>query len=364
MSDKSLVPEDIPEPTATGTHASARVTFGKTFTPQQQILLYSPDEWEQFTREWVHSQKNEYLKVSRFAGANDMGIDIAGYTDAKALFGIWDNFQCKHYDNPLSPSTAALEIGKIIWHSFKKRYSTPRKYYFIAPKDCGIALSRLLTKPEDLKAYVIDNWSKYCEKQITGKEEIKLEGALKTYAEAFDYSIFSSKPCLEIIDEHRKTQWNTIRFGGGLPDRPAVPTTPTEVASNESRYLAQLFEAYSDYQGITLKDIASLSPWQNLTEHYHRQREHFYHAEALKNFARDTVPPGTFEDLQNEVHSGVVDVETAHHSNAFLRLNAVTHAATILQLNANALITVVKVQDRRGICHQLANENKLTWTRS
>ncbi len=358
---ESLHVEEIPEPTASGGTASSLVTFGKTFVPQQQILLYSPAEWEEFTREWVHSQRSKYVKVLRFAGANDMGIDIAGLCDAKGLSGVWDNYQCKHYDDPLIPSRSAVEIGKIIWYSFKKQYSPPRKYYFIAPKDCGIQLSKLLANTDSLKTYVLDNWDKYCKTAITDKEEIELTGEFKAYAEAFDFSIFTSRPCLEIIDEHRTTPWFAIRFGGGLPERPSVSAPPTEVAPSESRYLTQLYEAYSDYKGVTLSDVSALSPWSDLSEHYHRQRELFYHAEALKNFARDTVPPGTFEDLQQEVHSGVVDVEAAPHPNAFLRLNAVTQAATALQLTSNALISVVKIQDRKGICHQLANDDKLTW---
>jgi hypothetical protein len=98
-----------------------------------------------------------------------------------------------------------------------------------------------------------------------------------------------------------------------------------------------------------------------LARHYHRQRETFYHAEALRNFARDTVPPGTFEELQGEVHAGVVDVSDASHADALLRLNAVTQAAAQLPLTANGLISVTKVQDKKGICHQLANEDKLKW---
>jgi hypothetical protein len=100
---------------------------------------------------------------------------------------------------------------------------------------------------------------------------------------------------------------------------------------------------------------------QDLVGHYHRQREYFYHAESLRNFARDTVPSGTFEDLQNEVHAGVIEVEAAPHADGFVRVNAVTQAAALLPLTANGLISVTKIQDKRGICHQLANTDRLTW---
>ncbi|MFO1080285.1 MAG: ABC-three component system protein [Reyranellaceae bacterium] len=40
-----------------------------------------------------------------------------------------------------------------------------------------------------------------------------------------------------------------------------------------------------------------------------------------------------------------------------------TKAARNLQITANALIHGVVTQDRDGICHQLANEDRLRWTK-
>jgi hypothetical protein len=99
-------------------------------------------------------------------------------------------------------------------------------------------------------------------------------------------------------------------------------------------------------------------------DHFNRQREFFYHAEALRNFARDTVPPGTYEDLQSEVHAGVIDIQEAEHSNSYARLTSVLQGASSLQLTANALMSVIKVQDRKGICHQLVNEDRLRWKKT
>jgi hypothetical protein len=107
--------------------------------------------------------------------------------------------------------------------------------------------------------------------------------------------------------------------------------------------------------------LDDLKAWRDLTHHYNRQREFFYHAESLRNFARDTVPAGTFEELQDEVHAGVIEIEAAPHADGFARVNAVTQAAASLPLTANGLISVTKVQDKRGICHQLANANRLQW---
>ena len=77
--------------------------------------------------------QEDYKQVQRFSGAGDMGIDVAGFVDDKRLQGVWDNYQCKHYDHALKPSDVWAEFGKIIWYSFKGEYTAPRRYYFVAP---------------------------------------------------------------------------------------------------------------------------------------------------------------------------------------------------------------------------------------
>lgn len=352
--------ENVPEPKDVSV-SSGKVVYGRLIPPPQQILLYSAEEWEGFIEEWVHYQKTKYNKVVRFAGANDMGIDVAAFMDEKELEGVWDNYQCKHYKDPLTPKTAIAEIGKIIWHVHMEHITCPRKYYFLAPKDCGMSLKKLLLNKQDLKNKLIDKWDDWCCNSITSTKSIILEGEFETFVNSFDFGVFTFKTALEALEEHRHTPYHAGRFGGGLPDRPAVLNPPPNPGSTESRYLKQLFEAYGDHKKVKIKGLSNLKTWPELEAHYHRQREFFYHAESLRNFARDTVPPGTYEELKDEVYAGVADVESSPHQDAYARLNAVTQSAAQLPLSANGLITVVKIQDKRGICHQLANEDRLEW---
>ena len=101
--DTSLAMTDLPAPSGK-VPTPHIIAHGRVYPPQQQILLFSPDEWEQFILEWGHYQKTQYKRVTVFAGAGDMGIDVAGFIDADGLNGIWDCYQCKHYDKPLTPT--------------------------------------------------------------------------------------------------------------------------------------------------------------------------------------------------------------------------------------------------------------------
>jgi hypothetical protein len=357
--------KDIDAPaTATLPMTADHAVAGPRIPPQQQILLYSAEQWEIFVQEWVHyCLKKQYKKVQRASGAGDRGIDIAGFADAKMLQGVWDNYQCKHYDHALYPSDAWPEIAKVLWYSFHGGYKSPRRYFFVAPRGAGTTLAGYLADSAKLKKLLIENWDKHCRKEVTDKQEISLEGDFLIYVLAFDFSIFEAKTALEVIEDHKGCPLHTARFGGGLPCRPDPDAPPEEIAPTESIYVGQLLRAYADHTKKPVLDVAALKAWSKLNEHFGRQRVAFYHAESLRVFARDSVPEGTFESLQDEIHAGVIDVCEANHADGYERVCAVTKEARNLPITSNPLITRAKVQDREGICHQLANEDRLKWTK-
>jgi hypothetical protein len=136
---------------------------------------------------------------------------------------------------------------------------------------------------------------------------------------------------------------------------------PSSFAKDESRYIQQLLEAYSDAKKVSVTEVAQLDKWPSIKRHFNRSREQFYHAESLRNFARDNVPAGTYESLQNEIYQGVVDVCESDHEHGFERVKKTVSKAVDIALTGNALCGRVLVNDRQGVCHQLANEDKLLW---
>jgi hypothetical protein len=357
--------KDVPPPAAaTGTLTADLVLHGHHIPPQQQLLLYSADQWEGFVQEWAHyCLKAIYCQVQGFSGPGDRGIDIAGFTDADKLNGVWDNYQCKHYDHALHPRDAFPEIGKLLLYTFTEQFRVPRRYYFVAPKGAGTSLNAYLANAPKLSQVLVEKWDKYCRKKITSTQEIPLEGKFLDYVQAFDFTIFEAKTSLQLVDDHKSCPCHTARFGGGLPPRPDPTAPPEVIAPTESRYVEQLFKAYADRTKKAVSDALGLKQHPQLREHFLRQRVSFYHAESLRVFARDSVPPGTFESFQEEIYTGVVDTHDAAFPDGYERVVAVTKAARDMQITSNALITRAKPQDRDGICHQLANEDRLRWTK-
>lgn len=341
--------------------SSAHVHTGIPVPKAIRVKNFSPDDWEDFIEEWATSLESSYVKVRRFGGAGDCGVDIAGFCTDKGFEDTWDNYQCKRYAHPLRPSDIWVELGKIIYYSHIGEYTTPRKHYFVASLGVGTKLEKLLNKPTELREKFKENWDGHCKSEITTTKEIELSGKFLSYVDAFDFTIFSSKSHVELIEAHSDTGFHAVRFGGGLPARPDPEVPPVVPEASESRYIRQLLDAYGDHLGTSLHDMSALVAHSKLEKDFRRQRERFYHAEALRNFARDTVPDGTFDDLQDEVYHGVVDVTDATHPNGYERMKATVVQASTVALTSNPLASVTKSQDRQGICHQLANEDRLKW---
>lgn len=137
----------IPHPTY-----SDIVNNGPTLTPQKRIQLYDNKEWEIFVEEYAYGLKKEYHTVRRAGGAGDQGIDVAAFRTDTGIAGSWDNYQCKHYNAPLSPTDIYLELGKLCYYTFIGEYTVPENYYFIAPQGVGTTLAKLLRgNHEELK---------------------------------------------------------------------------------------------------------------------------------------------------------------------------------------------------------------------
>ena len=350
------------EPTAAP--SSAHVQTGVPIPKPMRVRSFSPDDWEVFVEEWATTLEGSYTKVRRFGGPGDCGVDVAGFCTPDDFGGTWDNYQCKRYGHPLRPSDIWVEIGKIIYYSYVGNFSVPRAHYFVASSGVGTALEKLLNEPEELKANFQSNWNNHCKKKLTATKIIELQGDFLAYVELFDFSIFSSRSHIELIDAHSHTSYHAVRFGGGLRARPKPDTPPVQPATNESRYIRQLLDAYGDHLHIAVQNPVVLKAYQSLQDDFLRQRERFYHAESLRNFARVTVPEGTFDELQDEVFHGVIDVTDRDHASGFERMGATVAQAALVSTTANPLTSVTKSQDRQGICHQLANDDRLLWVRN
>lgn len=332
---------------------------GSPVPPQQRLYFYSSVEWEQFIREWATGLATTYVQIKRLGGPNDRGVDVAAFKTPNGFEGAWDCYQGKHYVGALTLSDVVPEILKLLVNVVVGNYLLPDLYAFLAPKGCGSSLNRLLSKPTELRNAFLSKIEPGCD--LIANLHTDLTDKVRTLAQETDFALFQSVEILDALRVHRKTPYFVARFGGPLDPRPETEAPPEALGTHETRYVAQLVEVYTERHPDDTFAGTDLSSHPKMGTHFQRQRFSFYNAEALRLYARDSVPDGTFEALQNDIHAGVVEVAETDHATGMDRLTQVLTTSVQLDLSSHTLISVANLDDRKGICHQLANEDRLTW---
>ena len=354
-------PRETTELDAPEVPSAAPALPGPPVTPQQRVYFYDPVEWELFIREWATGLGETYVQIKRLGGPNDRGVDVAGFKTDQGFEGPWDCYQGKHYAGPLTWSDAFPEILKVFLAVVGGHYALPDRYAFLAPRGCGQSLNRLLSKPTDLRDKFLEELVRTDGPAASLNQDLR--DKVKTLAVAADFALFQSVELLDALETHRGTPYFVARFGGPLPPRPKHDAPPADLGAHETRYVAQLVEVYVEQAPDETFSAETVSGHSKFGDHFQRQRVSFYSAEALRLHARDSVPPGTFEALQSDVLSGVVEMAESTHATGMDRLANVLTTSTQLDLGAHALMSVSRMDDRKGICHQLANEDCLTWVK-
>ncbi|MET3453023.1 ABC-three component system protein [Curtobacterium sp. 1544] len=357
VADTPIVPEDLAAPDATDLGLGS----GPPVPPEHRVYFYAPDDWEQFILEWAYSLHSGYVQVKRIGGSGDQGIDIAGFLSPNDFEGEWDCYQAKHYAEALTPATAYAEILKMFGHVAKQHYTMPRKYYFVAPRGAGPTLNRLISHPAEFKtkflAAIADGTA------LAKTLDVHDLTAVRKLAATTDFAIFTATQLTELLSDHAQTRYHAFRFGTVLPQRAPVDPPPTDFESSEARYIEELLRVYREATGSVDLNIETLQAHADHLAHFRRQRRAFYSAEALRMYARDSVPPGTFDRLVDHLHDGVIEVAEANYPNGRERLTAVLTQATNVQLDSQRLVEITGPEDRRGVCHHLANMDRMKWVR-
>lgn len=341
------------------------ILVGQPLSAVQVIAAYSADEWERFVREWAYEALGgRYAAVFLASGSGDKGRDVVAYDTEDPGTSPYDNFQCKHYDAPLTPGDVWLELGKLCWYTFQGEYRVPKRYYFVAPQGIGPLLLQTLEQPEQLRTGLIAAWDAKCAAAIRRGPRIALEGDFRAYVDRFDFGIVRAVDPQQLITEHATTRYHAMRFGGGLRrTRPEPQQPPEEIASEEATYVRHLLDAYAESLGAPVPDPSALGePEARLRRHLARQREWFFKAATLRQFERDSLPHDAgFASLMRQVYDGVIDVVDRPHAHGLARLEATLDLACQLHITRYVLRDDLEPADLKGVCHHLANEDQLCW---
>lgn len=333
------------------------VEKGAPILPLSRLMIMSPDEWEIFTLELVQYLKSTYLEVVRCAGAGDKGRDVV----AKVEKG-WDNYQCKHYGAKLSAADAIKELGKLVYYTWKGDYTLPNNYYFVSPRGGSVDFIDLLSNKDRVRREIISRWDVLCREKITRKNVIELDGGLLEHLNGIDFSFVKEITPLKLIEYHRQTPYHLVRFGSYHVRRPCVESEPPEkVEERERAYIDALIDAFSDADGVIYKWGDTLD--KDYIEDIESARVHFFSAEALEVFSRDSFPDGCFKDLKKQCYDSVRSVLRQDHNNGHQRFLKTSEHASLVPYSSHPLVHSMVPTDKLGLCHHLVNDKKIKWVK-
>jgi len=321
------------------------------------VRAYGADEWEVFIAEWQKGLQG-YHSVKRLGGPGDLGRDVISLCSAEACEGVWDNFQCKHYETTLGVSAACEDAGKIIFHASRGEFTPPRRCSFVAPRGPSTGLRNMLLNPSKFRDEVLATWNvRVAPNVVEGKKHV-LTGTLAAYARAYDFASFTFATMEEILDGHRKTAYWASRFKGELPE-PKPGVTPDDIAVEETMFVNKLLDVYAEETAARITCTDDLSGYAKWRDDLQKQRVRFYDAEAFMATYRDQTEPGTIESFADEIMDAIdpaIGMVMSAHGRLSTALSAAGQASP-----ASVLAPRAKIRVKQGVCHQLANADRVTW---
>lgn len=322
------------------------------------ILLMSDDELEKFCREWVE-KKSGYVDVKRYAGPGDKGRDVVGFLTGQRHDGYWDNYQCKQYRRGIDRPQGLLAIGKVLYWAWKKEFTAPRYFYFVAPQGLSRKFEILIDKPNDLRDALIKDWDAVCAKSITRKETIALDPALKAFIEMYP---FKNVKVIALDDMMADQAVKPLLFErwGADPGKYPPGVVPTAVQATEMRYVDELVTAYGERSKIVFHNHDAVLEHEDHGPDLRRQRERFFEADAFQKFYRDNTNPSVLSAFRRDIEHGVADRWSAPATDTLERVRSVMELAGVVA-PAGPLAKYAHVPVKQGMCHHFVNDGEKSW---
>ncbi len=342
------------------------VATGGAIQPSSKILLFTPDQWEEFilaaSQRRILPSASRYASVKRLGGAGDGGRDIEARFGKDLLRDQWDLYQAKHYDHGLTQSDAYPEMAKFFKQLALKTYPRPKTYYWCCPRAIGNELHNAMAAgAASFKAKFIAAWQNETH-GMKGKAA-ELTSEVIAAINEFDFEQFVECQVHELLSWHKLDVAAHNELFGVVAERGDDARVPDTPAAREDKYIAELLSVYSEHQKspVTLNDVDD----GGYAEHYAAQRQVFYCAEGLQRFSRDIYPnEPEFERLLEMVHAGIrPTMAQLKLKTGMDRLDAAVDKASSLQVRDSRLALQLRGGDLPGACHHLVNEGIFKWVK-
>lgn len=151
--------------------------------------------------------------------------------------------------------------------------------------------------------------------------------------------------------------------------KPKEILPPGEIEEHEHRYIAELYAAYGDAEGIENFDNTMLSSFYEYEEDLNDRRIDYFAAEAIRREISEVYDgkySDQFEVLKNETYAGVKNTARKTFPNGYERLLAVMEQSTTISVDKYWLSRSpfwISNNIKMGTCHFLVNDGRLKWVK-
>lgn len=126
-------------------------------------------------------------------------------------------------------------------------------------------------------------------------------------------------------------------------------------------YINQLIKSYNSDSSDLIEILEDIEN-SKYDRHLKTARKSFHMAETLRNFSRDNLPEDTYEDFQDDIYEGIINTVEDDYENAFKKVKATENESTRIAIDSYPIKeNKCKTIERKGVCHQLVNDDRISW---
>ena len=141
---------------------------------------------------------------------------------------------------------------------------------------------------------------------------------------------------------------------------------PKRVQQPEIKYVMQLYAAYSEATGQSIKKASDLDAL-DYRDDFEHHRKNYYKAELVCRETRDAVRPdeeSPIEALKDEVEEGIYETRRKPYVDAVHKVDAVMEQASKVPISSwvdDATFRWIGPAEKKGVCHILVNDERFKW---
>jgi hypothetical protein len=170
---------------------------------------------------------------------------------------------------------------------------------------------------------------------------------------------YQSINCISIETILEVIEFNKL---GSFDSKKITNIDVSVVESDNLRYINQLRKSYNSDATSEIETVSDIDE-SKYDEHFKRARRSFRMVEDLRQLSRDNLPEGTYEEFQDDMYEGIINTVEDDYKNAFFRVKETEKESTKIIIESYPSLEEKKCKtiERKGVCHQLVNDEKINW---